>query len=86
MDANLGVMNLRVKLMVYLNTSCDRMSHDHLRCDRLKMRHHDMNRMDGMNLGGKMKIHHANWWKSHCVDLTIDPECYYPKMDDRKMI
>jgi hypothetical protein len=41
-----------------LNTSCDRMSHDHLRCDRLKMRRRDTNRMDGMSQDGKMKIHH----------------------------
>ncbi len=26
------------------------MSHDHLRCDHLKMRRHDTNRMDGKNL------------------------------------
>ena len=42
------------------------MSHDHLRCDRQMMRHRDTNRMDGMNLDGKMKIHHG---------------CH-PKMDD----
>jgi hypothetical protein len=35
------------------------MSHDHLRCGHLKMRHHDTNRMDGKNLDGKMKIHHV---------------------------
>jgi hypothetical protein len=51
-------MSRRVKLMVYLNMNCDRMSHDHLRYDHLKMRHRDMNRMVGMSLGGKMKIHH----------------------------
>ncbi len=66
--------------------SCDRMSHDHLRCDHQMMRHRDTNRMDGMNLDGKMKIHRVNWWKSHCVDLTIDPECYCPKTDDRMKI
>jgi hypothetical protein len=67
MDANLVVMNRPVKLMVYLSKSCDRMSHDHLRCDRQMMRHRDTNRMDGMNLDGKMKIHH---------------DCH-PKKDDR---
>ena len=41
-----------------LNMNCDRMSHDHLRCGHLKMRRHDMNRMDEMNLDEKMKIHH----------------------------
>jgi len=35
------------------------MSHDHLRCDRQMMLHRDTNRMDGMNLDGKMKIHHV---------------------------
>jgi hypothetical protein len=59
MGANLDAMNRRVKLMVYLSKSCDRMSHDHLRCGHLKMRHHDTNRMDGKNLDGKMKIHHV---------------------------
>jgi hypothetical protein len=58
MGGNSDVKNLHVRLMVYLNMNCDRMSHDHLRCGHLKMRHHDMNRMDGMNLDGKMKIHH----------------------------
>jgi hypothetical protein len=37
------------------------MSHDRLRFDRQMMRHHDTNRMDGKNLGGKMKIHHVSW-------------------------
>jgi len=60
MGANLDAMNRRVKLMVYLSKSCDRMSHDHLRCDHQMMRHHDTNRMDGKNLDGKMKIHHVN--------------------------
>ncbi len=46
--------------------SCDRMSHDHLRCGHLKMHRHDTNRKDGMNLDGKMKIHRG---------------CH-PKMDD----
>ena len=67
MDVNLGAMSHRVMLTDVLNKSCDQMSHDHLRCDRLKMRHYDMNRMDGMNLDGKMTIHHVN----------------HPKMDDR---
>jgi len=49
-----------VKLMVYLSKSCDRMSHDHLRCGHLKMRRRDMNRMDGKNLDGKMKSHHVS--------------------------
>ena len=40
--------------------SCDRKSHDHLRCDHQMMRHHDTNRKDGMNLDGKMKIHRVN--------------------------
>jgi hypothetical protein len=53
--------------MVYLSMSCDRMSRDHLRYDRQMMRHRDTNRTDGMNLDGKMKIHHVN----------------HPKMDDR---
>jgi hypothetical protein len=61
MDANLIVKNLHVKSMVYLNTSCDRMSHDHLQYDRQMMRHHDTNRMDEMNLDEKMKIHHVSW-------------------------
>ena len=60
MDANLDAMSRRVKLMVYLSMSCDRMSHDHLQCDRQMMRHRDKNRMDGMildgmNLVGKLK-------------------------------
>ena len=50
MDVNLGAMSLRVMLMVYLNMSCDRKSHDHLRCDHLMMRHRDTNRMDVKNL------------------------------------
>jgi hypothetical protein len=54
MDANLDAMNHHVMLMVYRSKSCDRMSHDHLRCGHLKMRRRDMNRMDG-----KMKIHHV---------------------------
>jgi hypothetical protein len=58
-DLNLVVkmdaMSHHVKLMVYLNTSCDRMSHDHLQCGHLMMHHRDTNRMDGMNLVGKMK-------------------------------
>jgi hypothetical protein len=54
MNANLGVMSHRVMSMVYLNTSCDRMSHAHLRCDHLKMHHRDTNRMDAMNLDGKI--------------------------------
>jgi hypothetical protein len=58
MVVTMDVKNLHVMLMVYLSKSCDRMSHDHLRCGHLKMRHHDMNRMDEMNLDGKMKIHH----------------------------
>ena len=58
LGANLDAMNHHVKLMVYLNMNCDRMSHDHLRSGHLKMRHRDMNRMDEMNLDGKMKIHH----------------------------
>ena len=91
MDVNLDAMSHRVMLMVYLSMSCDRMSHDHLRYDRLKMHRHDTNRMDEMILDGmildvKMKNHHVNWWKSHCVDLTIDPECYYPKTDVRMTI
>jgi hypothetical protein len=57
MDANLDAMNPRVKLMDDLNRSCDRMSHDHLRYDRLKLRHRDTNRKVGMNLDGTMKIH-----------------------------
>jgi hypothetical protein len=61
MGANLDAMNRRVKLMVYLSKSCDRMSHDHLRCDRQMMRHRDTNRMDEKNLDGKMKIHHVSW-------------------------
>jgi hypothetical protein len=89
MDANLDAMNHHVKLMVYLNMNCDRMSHDHLRSGHLKMRHRDMNRMDEMNLDGKMKIHHD------CRPKKDDPThlrrvnrrmkvC--PKMDDRQMI
>jgi hypothetical protein len=75
MGANLDAMNRRVMLMVYLNTSCDRMSHDHLRCDRLKMRHRDMNRKVGMNLDGKMKIRHVIHRMKVC-----------PKTDGRKKI
>jgi hypothetical protein len=58
-DASLDGMNHHVMLMVYLSKSCDRMSHDHLRCDRQMMRHRDTNRLDGMDLDGKMKIHHV---------------------------
>jgi hypothetical protein len=36
--------------MVFQNMSCDRMSHDHLQCDRRTMRHRDTNRIDAMNL------------------------------------
>jgi hypothetical protein len=68
--------------MVYLNTNCDRMSHDHLRYDRRMTHHRGTNLMDVKIPDVKMKNHHVNWWKSHCVDLTIDPECYYPKTDD----
>ena len=57
LDVNLDAMNPRVKLMDDLNRSCDRMSHDHLRYDRLKLRHRDTNRKVGMNLDGTMKIH-----------------------------
>jgi hypothetical protein len=39
-----------------LNTNCDRMSHDHLRCDHQMMRHRDTNRMDWMNLDGKIPV------------------------------
>ena len=49
--------------------SCDRMSHDHLRCGHLKMRHRDKYRMDVKNLD-------VSWCQCHRVDLTIDPECY----------
>jgi hypothetical protein len=52
MDENLDAMNHHVMLMVYRSKSCDRMSHDHLRCGHLKMRRRDMNRMDGKNLDG----------------------------------
>jgi hypothetical protein len=91
MDGNLDAMSHHVKLMVYLSMSCDRMSHDRSQCDHQMKLRHDTNRMDGMNLGGKnpdgkMMMRHVNWWKSHCVDLTIDRECYYPKTDDQKMI
>ena len=48
------------------------MSHDHLRYDRQMMRHHDTNRMDEMNLDGKMKIHHVIHQMMVC-----------PKTDDR---
>jgi hypothetical protein len=75
MDANLDAMSRRVKLMVYLSMSCDRMSHDHLQCDRQMMRHRDKNRMDGMILDGKMKIHHVNHRMKVC-----------PKTDDRMKI
>jgi hypothetical protein len=59
-DPECYAMNRHVMLTVYLSKSCDRMSHDHLRCDRQMMRHRDTNRMDGMNLDvknpdGKMK-------------------------------
>jgi hypothetical protein len=50
--AKMDAMSHHVKLMVYLNTSCDRMSHDHLQCDHLMMHHRDTNRTDGMNLDG----------------------------------
>ena len=56
MVGNLDAMSHHVKLMVYLSMSCDRMSHDHLRCDRQMMRHRDTNRMDGMILGGKIPV------------------------------
>ena len=54
-DPECYVMNHHVKRMVFLNMSCDRMSHDHLRYGHQVMRHRDTNRMDGMNLDGKMK-------------------------------
>jgi hypothetical protein len=66
MDGNSDVKNLHVRLMVYLNKNCDRMSHDHLRYDRQMMLHRDMNRKVGMNLDGKLTIHRG---------------CH-PKMDD----
>lgn len=50
--ANSDAKNLHVMLMVYLNKSCDRMSHDHLQCDHQMMRRHDTNRMDVMILDG----------------------------------
>jgi hypothetical protein len=80
MGANLDAMNRPVKLMVYLSKSCDRMSHDHLRCGHLKMRHHDTNRMDGKNLDGKMKIHHVN------RRMMDDLMKVCPMSDDQKMI
>jgi hypothetical protein len=52
---NLDVKNLHVRLKVYLNMNCDRMSRDHLRCGHLKMHHRDTNRTDVMNLVGKLK-------------------------------
>ena len=61
-DVNLDAMSHRAMLMVSLNMSCDRKSHDHLRCDHLKMPHRDTNRMDVKNLDGKMKIHRVNWY------------------------
>jgi hypothetical protein len=42
--------------MDYLNMNCDRMSHDHLRCGHLKMRHRDTNRMAEMTLDGKILV------------------------------
>ena len=74
-DGNLGAMSRRVMLMDDPSKSCDRMSHDHLRCDHQMMRHRDMNRMDEMNLDGKMKIHHV-----------IHQMKVYPKTDDRMKI
>ena len=82
MDASLDVMNHHVKLMVFPNTNCDRMSHDHLRYDRQMMRHHDTSRMDEMILDGNhskkddpMHLRRVNRRMMVC-----------PKMDDRKMI
>jgi hypothetical protein len=79
MDGNLDVKNLHVKLMDDLSMSCDRMSHDHLRCDRQMMRHRDKNRKVGMNLDAKnldgMMIHHGNHRMKVC-----------PKTDDRMKI
>ena len=60
-DVNLDGMNLHVKLMDDLSKSCDRMSHDHLRCDHQMMRHRDTNRMDVKNLDAmKMMNHRVN--------------------------
>jgi hypothetical protein len=60
--------------------SCDRMSHDHLRCDHQMMRRHDTNQMGGKNLDAmildvKMMIHHV-----------IRQMKVGPKTDDRKLI
>ena len=60
-DVNLGAMNHHVMLMDDRSKSCDRMSHVHLRYDRQMKRRRDMNRMDGMNLDGKMKIRRVSW-------------------------
>ena len=49
-DVNLDAMSHRVKLTGDRSTSCDRMSHDHLRCDHLMMLHRDTNRMGVKNL------------------------------------
>ena len=50
------------------------MSHDHLQCDLQMMRHRDTNRMDVKNLDAKRMVAKMK----NCVDLTIDPACYYP--------
>jgi hypothetical protein len=93
MGGTTGAMSRRVKLTGDPSMSCDRMSHDRLRYDHLTMRHRDTNRLDGKNpdvnhrmKDGLMTMRLVNWWKSHCVDLTIDPECYYPMMDVRMRI
>jgi len=93
MGGTTGAMSRHVKLTGDPSMSCDRMSHDRLRYDHLTMRHRDTNRLDGKNpdvnhrmKDGLMTIRLVNWWKSHCVDLTIDPECYYPMMDVRMRI
>lgn len=82
MDVNLDGMNLHVMLMVCLNKSCDRMSHDHLRCDHQMMRHHDTNRMGGQNLDVK------NLKTDDPMNLSrvIRQMKVGPKTDDRKMI
>jgi hypothetical protein len=82
LDVTIFVKNLPVMLMVYLSKSCDRKSHDHLRCGHRMMRHRDTNRMDGKNLDGN---HPKKDDPIHLRRVNRRMKVY-PKMDDRKMI
>jgi hypothetical protein len=81
MNASLVAMNLHEKLMAYLSTNCDRMSHDRLQCGHQKMRRHDTNLnlvVKNLDVNHRMKVCQKtdDWMKNlkgHCVYLMIYP-------------